>query len=54
MLVETEPDRECKYCDAPIEENPGWILYKWVHKDTGAYSCWTSTPNVRAEPKEVT
>lgn len=50
MLVEAETG-ECKHCDQPIEEKPGWVRHRWIHKNDGAYACRATAGKTQAEPK---
>lgn len=52
MLVEVEQS-ECKHCEMPIEEKPGWVRHRWIHAHTGAYACMATSGQTQAEPKEV-
>lgn len=51
MLLEIEVS-ECKHCDMPIEEKPGWVRHRWIHAHTGAYACMATSGRTQAEPKE--
>lgn len=51
MLVEVKVS-ECKHCDMPIEEKPGWIIHRWIHTHTQAYACLATSGKTQAEPKE--
>lgn len=51
MLVELEED-VCKHCNRFIHEQVGWVVHRWVHENTGAYTCW-NTDLTQAEPKET-
>jgi hypothetical protein len=51
MLVEVEIS-ECKHCEMPIEEKPGWVRHRWIHAHTGAYACMATSGKTQAEPKE--
>ena len=52
MVVPVEIDH-CRHCGQCIQEKPGWVLHKWMHTATRAYTCW-NTQLTRAEPKEST
>lgn len=52
MLVEVELD-VCKNCSLPIQEKPGWVLHKWIHIRTQAYTC-LNAQLTKAEPKGPT
>lgn len=48
MLV---PSSEiCRHCGEEIEEDIGWALHRWKHKERGSYLCWTNE-HTKAEPK---
>lgn len=51
MLVEVELGL-CKHCGQPIQEKPGWILHRWIHIASRAYTCWNNY-HTKATPKEV-
>lgn len=48
MILELEQST-CKHCGLPIKENAGWIIHRWVHERTGAYTCWSDN-HTKAEP----
>lgn len=51
IVMYVEIDRStCKHCDRPIKENVGWVMHRWIHDETGAYTC--SNMLTKAEPKE--
>lgn len=50
MFVEVQNGEFCKFCDQPIKEKAGWILHRWIHERTGAYTC-ENDHNHQAEPK---
>lgn len=50
MLVEVAIDI-CRHCELPIQEKPGWIVHRWIHIYSRAYTCFTNRLT-KAAPKE--
>lgn len=50
MLISSET-AICMHCGLPIEEAAGWIHHKWVHRDTGGYTC-RNRELTKATPRE--
>lgn len=51
MLINDLQKSLCRHCNEEIKENAGWVIHKYVHARTGAYTCF-NTMLTKAEPKE--